>query len=265
MRKKFIAGNWKMNLNSFQAKSLASALSKRLTNTQNAHTVDVAVFPPFVYLAAVAESLTSKNIDFGAQNAYYEANGAYTGEISVEMLKDLGCRYVLVGHSERRHVIGESDQLINKKLLAGLAGGLEVILCIGELLEERDNNQTEAVIERHLREGLAGVSKEQMGQITIAYEPVWAIGTGRTATPNQAQEAHSFARKILTDIFDENIATATRIQYGGSVKPGNAAELMNQPDVDGALVGGASLKVDDFMGIIQGGINAISCRCGCDR
>jgi len=254
MRKKFIAGNWKMNLNGSQAKSLASALSERLTNNKNAKMVDVAVFPPFVYLAAVAESLTSKNIDFGAQNAYYEANGAYTGEISVEMLKDLGCRYVLVGHSERRHVIGESDQLINKKLLACLAGGLEVILCIGELLEERDNNQTEAVIERHLCEGLAGVGKEQMGQITIAYEPVWAIGTGRTATPSQAQEAHSFARKILTDIFDENIAMATRIQYGGSVKPGNAAELMRQPDVDGALVGGASLKVDDFMGIIQGGI-----------
>jgi len=264
MRKKFVAGNWKMNLNKQESEVLAAVLKEKMGVCENADRVDVAVCPPFVYLPIAAKILSGSSIGVGAQDVYFEGNGAFTGEVSVEMLKDVGCRFVIVGHSERRHVIGETDELINQKLKAALEGGIEPILCIGELLEEREKGQTEAVIERHLREGLKEVSKEQMAKVTIAYEPVWAIGTGKTATPDQAQEAHAFARKILADIYDESVAQATRIQYGGSVKPNNAAELMGQPDVDGALVGGASLKVDDFMGIIQGGLSPQgSCGCGC--
>jgi len=267
MRKKFVAGNWKMNLDLGQVEGLSGGLKEKMGVCENGDQVDVAVCPPFVYLPSAAKILAGSSIGVGAQDVYFEGNGAFTGEVSVEMLKDVGCRYVIVGHSERRHVIGETDELINKKLKAVLEGGLEPILCIGELLEEREKGQTETVIERHLREGLKDVSKEQMAKVTIAYEPVWAIGTGKTATPDQAQEAHAFARKILADMFDDALAQATRIQYGGSVKPSNAAELMAKPDVDGALVGGASLKVDDFMGIIQGGIApkgncGCSCKCG---
>ena len=256
MRKKFVAGNWKMNLNGREARALAQGLKGRLSGTTIPNEVDVALCPPFVYLAQVVEILADSAISVGAQDAYFEANGAFTGQISVEMLKDVGCRYVIIGHSERRHVIGESDELINRKLQAALAGNLEPILCVGELLEERQNGETETVIERHLRTGLAEVTAEQMTRITIAYEPVWAIGTGKTATCDQAQQAHAFARGILSQIFDDSLAQRIRIQYGGSVKPTNAAELMSQPDVDGALVGGASLKVDDFAGIVAGGCQA---------
>ncbi len=269
MRKKFVAGNWKMNLNASEAQSLAAELKEQFEMCENADTIDVAVCPPFVYLSSVTAALKGSAIASGAQNMYFEGNGAYTGEISVEMLKDVGCQYVIVGHSERRHVIGETDELINKKLHAALANGLKPILCVGELLEEREKGQTEAVIERHLREGLKNVGKEQMANVTVAYEPVWAIGTGKTATPAQAQETHKFARKILADMFDNETAQAARIQYGGSVKPSNAAELMSQPDVDGALVGGASLKADDFMGIIKGSIppqnDCSSCCRNCGR
>lgn len=256
MRKFFVAGNWKMNLDGAGAKALAGGLAQELNKIEGCCKKcggDVAVCPPFVYLPTVVEAVAGSCVAVGAQDVYFEGDGAFTGEVSVAMLKDVGCKYVIVGHSERRHVLGESDELINKKLLAVLAGGMEVILCIGELLEEREKEQTEAVIERHLRKGLAGVSKEQMDKVTIAYEPVWAIGTGKTATPQQAQDAHAFARGILADIFDEAVAEATRIQYGGSVKPDNAEELIGQKDVDGALVGGASLKVDDFLQIVQAG------------
>ena len=256
MRKKFVAGNWKMNLCRAEAMALASGLKEQLDKSPSSADIDVAVCPPLVYLTPVADVIAGSRIGLGAQNVYFEANGAFTGEVSAAMLRDVGCRYVIVGHSERRHVLKESDELINKKLQAALDGGLEVILCIGELLEQRENSQTETVIEQHLRKGLAGVSNQRMESITIAYEPVWAIGTGKTATPEQAQLAHAFARRILADIFDNSVAQSTRIQYGGSVKPDNAAELMSRPDVDGALVGGASLKVDDFMGIIQGSIEA---------
>ena len=254
MRKKFVAGNWKMNLDTAGAQALAAGLADQFKNCCGAGKpcpVDVAVCPPFVYLPVVAQALGCGCVALGAQDAYFESNGAFTGEISVEMLKDVGCRYVIVGHSERRHVIGETDQTINKKLHAVLTGGLEPILCIGELLAERQATQTEAVIERHLRQGLIGVSADQMARVTIAYEPVWAIGTGQTATPDQAQQAHAFARAILADMFDDSTAQAIRIQYGGSVKPDNAAQLMGQPDVDGALVGGASLKVEDFLAIVR--------------
>ncbi|MBN1436044.1 MAG: triose-phosphate isomerase [Sedimentisphaerales bacterium] len=260
MRKLFIAGNWKMNLDAAAAKELTTGLKDNLCDCTAAK-VDVAVCPAYVYVPQVVEIAQGSPIAVGAQDVYFEGNGAFTGEVSVAMLKDVGCKYTILGHSERRHVIGETDELTNQKLLAALAGGLDVILCIGELLEERQANQTEAVIERHLRKGLAGVTKEQMAKVTIAYEPVWAIGTGQTATPEQAQEAHAFARSIIADMFDNNVAQETRIQYGGSVKPSNAAELLSLPDVDGALVGGASLKVQDFMGIINAG--ASTCGCGC--
>ena len=264
MRKKFVAGNWKMNMDASGAAALASGLKEQLGGCDKGNGLDVAVCPPFVYLPTVAAALAGSNIGVGAQDVYFEANGAFTGEISVDMLKDVGCRFAIVGHSERRHVIGETDELINKKVLATLAGGLEVIFCIGELLEERQQNKTEAVNERQLRNGLANVTKEQMARVTVAYEPVWAIGTGVTATCQQAQEAHAFCRGVLSDIFDDETAQAVRIQYGGSVKPDNAAELMAQPDVDGALVGGASLKVDDFMGIIQCGLGQGNCGCDCN-
>lgn len=256
MRKVFVAGNWKMNLDGSGAKALAAGLAEKLADANGCCKCCggyVAVCPPFVYIPAVVEAVAGSCVAVGAQDVYFEADGAFTGEISVAMLKDVGCKYVIVGHSERRHVLGESDEIINKKLLAVLEGGLEVILCVGELLAEREKGQTEEVIERHLRKGLAGVSPEQMAKVTIAYEPVWAIGTGKTATPEQAQEAHAFGRGVLCDMFGETVAQATLMQYGGSVKGDNAAELIGQKDVDGALVGGASLKVDGFLQIIMAG------------
>ena len=253
MRKKFIAGNWKMNLDRAQAMALAEGIKGKFYQIQAKNEVDVAVCPAFVYLFEVFQALSGSNIQVGAQDVYFESKGAFTGEVSVEMLKDVGCQYVIVGHSERRHVIGESDELINRKLRAVLTGGLQAILCVGELLSEREANETEKVIERQLRGGLAQVEKQEMSRVTIAYEPVWAIGTGKVATPDQAQQAHAFGREIIAGLFDDSISSAVRIQYGGSVKPSNAAELLHQPDVDGALVGGASLKIDDFMGIIEAG------------
>jgi triosephosphate isomerase len=213
--------------------------------------VDVAVIPPFVYLSAVEQAIGSSGVALGAQDVYFEAKGAFTGEISAAMLKDVGCTYVLCGHSERRHVLGESDELVNQKLKASLSGGLLPILCVGELLEERDASQTEQVVERQIRAGLAGLSAEKVSAVTIAYEPVWAIGTGRTATREQAQEVHAFIRKLLAGMYDESVAQEMRILYGGSVKADNAEELMGQEDVDGCLVGGASLKADDFVQIIE--------------
>jgi len=213
--------------------------------------VDVAVIPPFVYLPAVGAAVSSSGVALGAQDVYFEAKGAFTGEISAAMLKDVGCTYVLCGHSERRHVLGESDELINKKVAASISGGLLPILCVGELLAERDASQTEQVVERQTRAGLAGLSAEKTGAVTIAYEPVWAIGTGRTATREQAQEVHAFIRKLLARMYDKSVAQDMRILYGGSVKADNAEELMGQPDVDGCLVGGASLKADDFVQIIE--------------
>lgn len=250
MRKPFVAGNWKMNTDSHTAVALAKAVASGSREWAGS-SVSVAVIPPFVYLPSVGETIGSSGVALGAQDVYFEEKGAFTGEISAAMLKDVGCTYVLCGHSERRHVLGESDELINKKVLASLGGGLLPILCVGELLEERDASQTEAVVERQLRGGLAGLSAEKASAVTIAYEPVWAIGTGRTATREQAQEVHAFIRKLLGEMYDPGQADAMRIQYGGSVKPGNAQELMSEPDVDGCLVGGASLKADDFVAIIE--------------
>jgi triosephosphate isomerase len=253
MRKPFVAGNWKMNTDSQSSVELARAVASGASNVAG-DGVTVAVIPPFVYLQAVARAVSASDVAVGAQDLYIEQKGAFTGEISPGMLKDVGCIYVLCGHSERRHVIGESDELIGQKVTAAIGGGLLPILCVGELLEERDAGQTEDVVARQLKAGLAGLSAEKMSAVTIAYEPVWAIGTGRTATPEQAQEVHAFIRKLLAEMYDATLAQEIRIQYGGSVKPGNAADLIGQEDVDGALVGGASLKADDFLGIIQAAV-----------
>ncbi len=248
MRKPFIAGNWKMNTNSATAVALAAGVVNEL---QDVDTVDVALCPPYVYLQSVAAALSASNVALGAQDVYFEGNGAFTGEISCEMLKDCSCTYVILGHSERRHVLGESDELINRKLKAAIAGGLMPIFCVGELLEQRDAGKTMDVVEQQIRKGLDGLCDERIQAVTIAYEPVWAIGTGRTATPDQAQEVHAMIRQLVATICDPSVAEAMRIQYGGSAKPSNTAELMAQPDVDGLLVGGASLKAEDFSKMIK--------------
>ncbi len=248
MRRPFVAGNWKMNLNKAEGVALAKSLVAKAGSFGN---IDVAVIPAFVHLDAVAGAVAGSAIGLGAQDVYFEKNGAFTGEVSVHMLKDLGVKYVLIGHSERRHVLGETNMLLNKKLKAVLADGLTAILCVGETMEERRQNKTFEVVGHQLKEGLAGVDKSLAAQLVIAYEPVWAIGTGLNATPQQAQEVHAFTRDQLAKIFDADTAAGLRIQYGGSVKAANAGELMSQPDIDGALVGGASLKLDDFVGIIM--------------
>lgn len=248
MRKPFLAGNWKMNMNSASAVSLAAGLANELQDIQ---TVDVAVCPPFVYLQSVAAALSASNIAMGAQDVFYEGNGAFTGEISCEMLKDTSCTYVIIGHSERRHVIGETDALINKKVAATIDGGLLPIFCVGELLEEREAGKTADVVTNQVKKGLEGLCSERVQAVTIAYEPVWAIGTGRTATPDQAQQVHGMIRGLLGELYGEDIAQTLRIQYGGSAKPSNTVELMSQPDVDGLLIGGASLKVEDFAAMVK--------------
>jgi triosephosphate isomerase len=253
MRKPFVAGNWKMNTDSQTSVELVERIASGSVEAAD-QSVTVAVCPPFVYLQAVAKAISSSNIAVGAQDMYFEPDGAFTGEISASMLKDVGCSYCLCGHSERRHVIGESDELINKKVTAAIGGGLLPILCVGELLEEREASQTNDVVTRHVKEGLAGLSAEKLEAVTIAYEPVWAIGTGLTATPDQAQEVHDFIRKLLGQMYDERTAGEIRILYGGSVKPDNAAELMGRKDIDGVLVGGASLKANDFLAIIQAAV-----------
>lgn len=253
MRKPFVAGNWKMNTDGSGSVELARAIASGTTETASAKAT-VAVFPPFVYLQSVVKALGASSVGVGAQDVYFESNGAFTGEISTSMLKDIGCTYCLCGHSERRHVIGETDELINKKLTAAINGGLLPILCVGELLSEREGSKTNDVVTRQMEKGLAGLGAEKVSAVTIAYEPVWAIGTGLTATPQQAQEVHDFIRKLLAGMYSDDVAESIRIQYGGSVKPDNATELMAQPDIDGLLVGGASLKADSFLAIIQGAL-----------
>jgi triosephosphate isomerase len=248
MRKPFLAGNWKMNTDSAGAVALASGLRDNLSHITS---VDIAVCPPFVYLKSVAQALSSSNIAMGAQDVYFEEKGAFTGEISCEMLKDVFCKYAIIGHSERRHVIGETDELINKKVIAAVNSGLLPILCVGELLEQREAGQTETIVADQVKKGLASLCTERIQAVTIAYEPVWAIGTGVNATAEQAQEVHQMIRALIADMYDSSIAEQMRIQYGGSAKPANTEELMANPDVDGLLVGGASLKVDDFTAMIE--------------
>ena len=251
MRKLFIAGNWKMNMTKASAVELAQDLKRKLADVDG---IELAVCPSFVYLDAVCQTLSGGNIGVGGQDVYDEPKGAFTGEISTDMLRDIGCRYCILGHSERRHVIGETDDLIHRKVKAVLGAGLVPILCVGETLEERKADQTEAVVETQLTGGLGQLTAEQVQPIVIAYEPVWAIGTGLSATPDQAQDVHRFIRGRLEAMFTKEVAEALRIQYGGSVKPSNAADLLGQPDIDGALVGGASLKAEDFEGIVRAGV-----------
>jgi triosephosphate isomerase len=250
-RRLFIAGNWKMNLDRAGATALAASLVRQIGNVA---AIDLAAAPPFVYLSAVGEALRGSRIALAAQNMFYEDNGAFTGEVSGTMLKDVGCSHVILGHSERRHVIGETDEVVNRKVVKALGDGLKVILCVGELLAQREADKTTDVVTTQVRVGLEGVPAGAMSDVTIAYEPVWAIGTGKTATPQQAQEVHAMIRGLLGGMYGPGVAAATVIQYGGSVKPSNAAELLGQGDIDGALVGGAALKAADFVGIVQAGI-----------
>jgi triosephosphate isomerase (TIM) len=251
MRKPFIAGNWKMFTTARTARELAAAVVQGVGNEQRVH---VAVCPPFPYLGQVGEVLRGSPVALGGQNLYPEKEGAFTGEVSPTMLLDVGCRYTILGHSERRQKLGEDDAFVNRKVHAALTAGLSVILCIGETLEERQANQMPAVCTRHLLGSLANVSAEAMAKVTVAYEPVWAIGTGQHATPEQAQEAHFFIRQLLARTWGDPVGQSTTIQYGGSVKADNAASLLRQPDIDGALVGGASLKADQFLAIVRAGI-----------
>ena len=247
MRRYFIAGNWKMNLTRSDSVALVEALKSGVASS---NAVDIAVCPPNVYLDAVSAVAADSPVGLGAQNMYHESAGAFTGEVSAAMLTDIGCQYVILGHSERRHVLGETDADINKKVVAALAGGLTPILCVGEQLAEREAGQTAAVVKSQFEGSLAGISAEEASKLVIAYEPVWAIGTGKVATPAQAEEVHADLRSLLESTYNSQVADQVRIQYGGSVKPDNAGELLAQPNIDGALVGGASLKADSFLGII---------------
>ena len=250
MRPKLIAGNWKMNTTRAAASELASAVAARVQPTEQ---VIVALCPPFPYLEVVAKAIAHTSVRLGAQNLYPEPRGAFTGEVSGPMLVDLGCRYVIIGHSERRHVLGESEAIIRRKVRAALAVGLTPIVCVGELLAERDADQTHEVVAAQVLSAIAGLNADEAARLVFAYEPVWAIGTGRNATPEQAEEVQSHIRKILANRYNASLAGETVIQYGGSVKATNAESLLAQPNVDGGLVGGASLQADEFLAIIEAG------------
>ncbi|MFD3163773.1 triose-phosphate isomerase [Herpetosiphon sp. NSE202] len=248
MRRPLLAGNWKMHYGVSEGVALVEALSADLTDLNDR---DVVVCPPFTLLGSLAPLLDGTAVALGAQNMHYEAKGAFTGEIAPQMLKELGCSYVILGHSERRQYFGETDELINRKAHAALANGLKPIVCVGEVKAERDSGQAESVVVGQLRGSLAGLSAAQLRSVVIAYEPVWAIGTGDTATPADAQAMHARIRAELAALSDQATADAIIIQYGGSVKPDNVDELMAQPDIDGALVGGAALKAADFIRIVR--------------
>ena len=249
MRRFLIAGNWKMNTTRQSGVALASELAAVAAKEESG--VEVLVCPPYPYLIPIAEKIAGSAVQLGSQDSYFEASGAFTGEIAVEMLKDCGCRYVILGHSERRHVMGETDEIINRKTRAAISGGLQVVLCVGELLSERQAGQTEEVLDRQMLSGLTGVSEAEAANVVIAYEPVWAIGTGVTATPEQAESAHEHLRNWLATRYTPALSERVRILYGGSVKADNAESLLSLPNVDGALVGGASLKSSTFVPIID--------------
>lgn len=246
-RRKFIAGNWKMNTTLPEAVELARGVVSKLGTISD---VDVAVCPPYVNLAAVAEAVKGSSIKLGAQDVHWEPRGAFTGKVSCAMLKAIGVTYVIIGHSEQRQYFHETDATVNKKAKAALAAGLLPIICVGETLDERNGGRMEKVVETQVRGAFAGLTKDQALSCTVAYEPVWAIGTGVVATDQQANEAHIFIRKVLTAVFDADLAQKLRIQYGGSMNPKNAKGLLAQSDVDGGLIGGASLKADDFAGVV---------------
>lgn len=249
MRRLFVAGNWKMNTTRQSATELAASVAKGVPVEHPA--VEVAVCPPFPYLTVVNNAIAGSGVALGAQNVYHEKPGAFTGEIAVEMLLDVGCKWVILGHSERRLIVGETDELISRKVATAISKSLPVILCVGETLEQRQANRTEEVLNSQMSGSLAKADAGAIASIVIAYEPVWAIGTGVTATTEQAESAHSYLRRWLSNRYNSGVAAATRILYGGSVKAQNAAALLGQPNVDGALVGGASLKADDFLPIVR--------------
>jgi triosephosphate isomerase len=246
-RTKLIAGNWKMNQTVAEATGLIAALRAQAAAMEGK---DVAVCPPFTTLAAVVAAVAGTPIRVGAQNVHWADSGAYTGEVSAAMLREIPVTYVIIGHSERRQYFGETDKTVNQRLLAALKAGLTPIVCVGELLQQREANQTEAVVTTQIRDSLAGLSAAQLAATVIAYEPVWAIGTGKTASPEQAQAVHALLRALLRQSHGA-VADSVRLLYGGSMKPNNAAQLLSQPDIDGGLIGGASLDVEQFMGIIK--------------
>ncbi len=247
MRKHYIAGNWKMNM----TPSEGAAFAKELVSALKGSTTKVMIAPPFVTIPAVVEAVKGSSIIVAAQNMSDNLNGAFTGEVSALMLKDLGVNTVILGHSERRALYGETDQFINKKVLLALSQDMDVDLCIGETLSEREGGKLEEVLTRQVTEGLKGVSEQQMKRITLAYEPVWAIGTGKTATPEDADAAHAFIRSLIAKLYTKGVAEELIIQYGGSVKASNAKALMSKEHIDGALVGGASLSVEQFLPIVN--------------
>jgi len=244
----FMAGNWKMNKTVGEALDLVRELKAATSGVKD---VEVAVAPPFTALYAIRKELEGSSIHLAAQNLYWEEKGAFTGEVSPLMLKEVGCHYVIIGHSERRQFFGETDETVNRRIRAALAQGLKVIFCIGETLKEREEGKTFSVIERQLEGGLKGLGDQEMTNMVIAYEPVWAIGTGKTATPEQAEEVHRFIRGKIEKLYSREVSEGIRIQYGGSVTPENVKGLMNQPNIDGALVGGASLKAEFFSKIVR--------------
>jgi triosephosphate isomerase (TIM) len=250
MRKTIIAGNWKMYKTIGQAIELANGLKRELFKI-DPENIDIVICPVFTALSEVSEVISESNIKLGAQDIYWEDEGAFTGEVSSPMIKDAGCSFVIIGHSERRQYFHETNESVNKKVKAALKHGLTPIMCVGETLAEREKDKTFDVLKDHVNNGLAGLTEQDALNIVIAYEPVWAIGTGKTATPAQAQEAQKYIRDLLIKLYNKDTASSIRIQYGGSVKPENTEELMQQPDVDGALVGGASLKVESFSEIIK--------------
>ena len=247
MRTKIVAGNWKMNKTASETAALIDGIKQATAGAAN---VEVIVCPPFTSLKDAAAACAGTNVKLGAQNIHWEASGAYTGEISADMLKDLGVTHVIIGHSERRQYFGETDDTVNKRTKAALAAGLVPLVCVGETLEERDSGKMEDVVVRQVKLGLTDLD---VSKVVIAYEPVWAIGTGRTATPAQAQEVHALIRRTLAEIAGGDVANGVRIQYGGSMKPDNAKELMSQPDIDGGLIGGAALNADSFAAIVMAG------------
>ena len=256
MRRPIIAGNWKMNQTINEAISLVNLFKRSFyqADSYQIDAIDIVICPPFTVLGEVSEILVNSNIMLGAQDVYWQTKGAYTGEISPLMLKDTGCRFVIIGHSERRKYFGETNLTVNKKLKAALEAGLIPIVCVGECSEEREKGRTLDVVRDHIENGLDGITKEQLLNMVIAYEPVWAIGTGKTATPQQAEEVHKFIRTLLEEKYGRDTAALVRIQYGGSVKPENIKQLIAQQNIDGALVGGASLDAEAFIQIVKGAV-----------
>lgn len=250
MRKTIIAGNWKMYKTISEAIELANGIKREFYKLSN-QGIEVVLCPPFTALSEVNEVLSDSEVQLGAQDCFWEEEGAFTGEVSCKFLKDAGCKFVIIGHSERRQFFGETNETVNKKVKAALKAGLTPIMCVGETLSERESSKTFKVLDDHVTGGLRDISEQEALKIVVAYEPVWAIGTGKTATPLQAQEAQKYIRDLLVKLYNKEVAAEIRIQYGGSVKPENTADLMKQPDVDGALVGGASLKLESFSEIVR--------------